>query len=131
MNYKEISEKYPKAFESLKLFICGIYFEQDTIFRFNEIGGGGLIIENIKIVDSGGSKYVANFYDFNDRELYDFFDSKGIIISNMGDRFKFFWWSILDPKHQCNSDLDNKFHSRAESETAAFTKAFSILEQQL
>ena len=106
MNWKEIKKKYPKAYKELTN--CFGYKNETAI----EIS-------------------LTVYYN---RNLYDFFDEKGIYIVVHPDILNevFFIWIIFDEKnraYQCNPE---KFvNNRQEAERAAFLKAFEILEQKL
>jgi hypothetical protein len=81
-------------------------------------------------------EYVADSTFFNDRDLYDFFDSKGILIYTpplpirSGKRFG---WAIVKNDEKCTqlAIMKERTDTRQEAETAAFTRAFSLLEEQL
>ena len=111
MNWKEIKEKYPKAY-----ILC----EKEM---------------------TDGS-YIEPFYEtvnWNDRNLYDFFDKQGIYVNISSDCGKFFYMlyeyhekpfkdeTVLD----IGMDEDKQFEIREEAETAAFIKAFEILEKNI
>lgn len=96
MNWKQIKEKYPKAFKML--------------FKWANVPCG---LGNI-------------------RRLYDFFDEQGIYIStdsnNLGDRITF---SYIIPDYSTGqSKVEYDFGTRMAAETAAFTEAFKILDNQ-
>ena len=111
MNWKQISEQYPKAWE--KWF-----------------GKNKLSFEH----KSFGYDYLSS-----DRDLYDFFDQEGIIVQvdyMMGERN--FSYSIYILPKEINfailgdlSGFNKHWSTRTEAEQQAFTKAFSILEERL
>ena len=130
MNWKEIKDNCPLAFGSFScLFDEIIYQASDDLYFFGDYGKQSL--------------------NFNNRDLYDFFDSKEIHISieaiatgKMTARYlrvKSFDYDIYFLKDNnlrsvmednFNTSVDS-FNSRTEAETEVFTKAFEILENQL
>ena len=68
------------------------------------------------------------------RELFDFFDSKEIWVCVVLDPFNLeFDWEVIFRENSRILTYESKklLPTRKEAETAAFTKAFSILEEQL
>ncbi len=68
---------------------------------------------------------------WNDRNLYDYFDSIEIIISIFANHDNGFGCEICGTTLADTMWSDNPFPSRTEAETASFTKAFHIREEQL
>ena len=85
-------------------------------------------------------EWLSGRYDWNTRDLYDFFDEQGIYISIM---YTYYWNSLDESDHyhfdwEIMFDTDDKIISaeveeptRTEAETIAFEKAFEILENKL
>ena len=111
MNWKEIKEKYPKAY--------------------------GLLTKNGEYSIQSGClflwvEHIAYHYEL--RDLYDFFDEQGIYISiKIGSDFRHFDYSIhLKNIWKADSHGDSiRKTTRTEAETEAFTKAFEILEDSI
>jgi hypothetical protein len=111
MNWKEIKEKYPKALQ--KAIETGEWF-----------------IDNDGNVRSCGNGL---------RVLYDFFDENNITIiigrglsryiTNLPDSP--WWFNIEYGKYAYIQDPTEVFNERKEAESAAFEKAFEILENKL
>ena len=126
MNWKEISEKYPKGFCELNRWLIGCPdFDFDT---------GDDIYEAFKI------QYLTAYEDspWNWRNLYDFFDENEIFIQPMTgitslETFERKWmWEIHQKNFTSETDMmPCVYKTRTEAETAAFTKAFEILEIKL
>ena len=119
-NWKDIKEKYPKAFKSFyEWFWVGF---NDPQFTSN----GAL-----KLIQTGDKWFSEAEINFSDtcelRKFYDFFDEQGIIIEIM--------WYHKDFRMNVWYNKEVKFaghlNSRQEAEEAAFTKAFEILEKKL
>ena len=114
MNWKEISEKYPKAYFN-ELLESDIYSASD--FYSSPKPKGQLLVDYAPI-----------------RNLYDFFDEQEIWIEISADRingwmFEMFkltedYWSVL-------FSAKFTYKTRIEAETAAFIKAFELLEEKL
>ena len=122
MNWKEISEKFPEAFK--------------TFFKWywadNRIAFDGDSLYFSQTIDD--KSYAESSISFKDilriRVFYDFFDENEIWINVVHRDFgnlisvKPFMWKI-------NQEYSEGYSTRAEAETAAFTKAFEILENKL
>lgn len=86
---------------------------------------------------SGGTLiYRVGFSPFNPRDLFDFFDSKGVIINikawcKMSDTFECDWSFEIGRDGEMWTDDSEPYPSRTETESAAFTKAFEILNTRL
>jgi hypothetical protein len=120
MNWKEIKEKYPKAWKLAR----GWHFEK----------------ENVHIHDNPIGREMGMYILFrNPRRLYDFFDENEIFIginpvymgADMGNKRSekpSSWEYMITTK---DNAVGRKRNGRSVVETEAFTKAFEILEQQL
>ena len=113
MNFDKIKESYPKAWERLSDWA-------------HPQGKGFTYYPGIGWRSS-----------MNDRDLYEFFDAQGIYASvspklKSGGKLREFTWYIdMAGSHFASMAL-NEFHlSRAAAESAAFEKAFEILENKL
>lgn len=110
MDWKERVKKFPKAMDA---------------FCISKFGG------DVKkcMVNGKEDRFWGALSLINDRELYDFFDGHGIFITlkvvNGWD------YTISDGKgHLLDTEYDYQ-DTRKEAETAAFMKAFKILEPKL
>jgi len=108
MNWKEIKEKYPKAWE--KACKWGFAEGWDTELEEGEMT-----------------------FDFYPMNFFYFFDEQGIHIEieydpNFNGKSPLWGWLIYD----LEGYVDNKigFNSRKEAEEQAFLKAFELLEKQ-
>jgi len=121
MNWDLIKQKYPKAWDNLfEMFNDGI-LESEITF------------ENEPTYISDIIQYEKQIPLLFGRILYDFFDERGIII-NVEYTDKDLWAGILYNKDAV-CILDDVYtegaETRTEAETAAFTKAFELLEERL
>lgn len=73
----------------------------------------------------------SNFKEGQDseRDLYDFFDENGITIL-LTCEFDF-GFEILEHRYESIIEVKKWYNSRKEAESAAFIRAFEILEQKL
>jgi len=137
MNWKEISEKYPKAFYELLIwFITSSEYKREFAID--------LLNEDDKFKKSSYEYFKYNYltayedFSWNYRNLYDFFDEQEIFIEIE------FYPIPESPKKPwtCNgtifegNDLHLKWCSeeyikRSDAEEATFIKAFEILEEKL
>ena len=127
MNWKEINKKYPKAFDLFFEWFKGDPKAGVTKKEFLEVNDIVIMYGNL-------------------RELYDFFDEQEIWITvyRMSKKDGFGWgWRIDEdikgkfkkrniyfPRPLIN-DSDIVLLARTDSEEAAFTKAFEILEEKI
>ena len=113
MNWKETKEKCPKALHKYNLYNWDGY-------------------ENYKI-DNYAPIVLKDLAKTNNRNLYDFFDENGVIVSVIyeinADGLEYYDWEIYD--NNTRTYPDNEHNSRTEAETEAFNKAFEILENKL
>lgn len=115
MDYKEIKEKYPKAWAAFVNWGFTKSFFSDLLFgdinKFEET-----IMSNSK----------------PNRELYDFFDgSRLFVVPTLGSEVFDFGFSIMNGNREyiyCNYAF---YNTREKAEEAAFIKAFEILEEKL
>jgi hypothetical protein len=103
MNWKQIKEKYPKAFDK---YIDWCH------------------AEDCPSIDC---------YSHNDRDAYDFFDEQGIYITvNTESYFGGWIYYIEDKEHQIiGDDGYYDYKTRTEAEEKAFEEAFEILEGRI
>lgn len=131
MNWNSIEESSPKSREILDKWIQA---KHGTIFSIKEIDEHGLLIYE--------GEYRSDDKYFNDRDLYDFFDENGIrvTIDLFQDDFDIEiyinqkegeWEWLLIYESDTPKEGWKGFKTRTEAETAAFTKAFGILEEKL
>lgn len=115
INYHNIKQECPLAFREL--------INKHTI-EFYE----GVLSHTWTPYDGGDGGYES--FPFNDRDLYDYFDSVGlrIVVTKSNDKATRFDYEIYT-----NGEVIMGYvaKSRAEAETAAFTKAFQIRNEQL
>lgn len=118
MNWQEIKEKYPKAYE---LFIKFVNELHNSMFKLLEI-------------DDTDDLIIKHSYGINS-DLYDFFDDNEIKITTTlwqkpGDISYIIY--TKEKKGTYKSNGMSKGHQiRKEAEIAAFEKAFEILEERL
>jgi len=122
MNFDKIKESYPKAWERLSEWLSTTEVE-----CFVSLSVNGYRV--------GETQELSRLK--NDRDLYDFFDAQGIYVSvspklKSGGKLREFTWYIdMAGSHFASMAL-NEFHlSRTAAESAAFEKAFEILENKL
>ena len=110
MNYTKIKASCPKAFEKL-------YSRISHFFTHREKAG-------TLASDMDGNHL------FNDRDLYDFFDEQKIWINiNRIDKLSI---AFNEDGEELWAEAYKSIHKTAnDCETAAFTKAFEILEERL
>ena len=121
IDYAHIKESFPKAFDTLR-----VWYED----RGEEIS-----------IDTDGElcSWLNKARDYrqvlNRRDLYDFFDEKGLFVSIVPSRewknknlSNVFCFEVLDYENYKHAEI---YSTRPEAETAAFTKAFEILEERL
>lgn len=125
INYAEIKEKYPKAFEAL-------------LYRWNQPDGDGDASVAQLVLDGDNFGWNCSpWEEFDDRDLFDFFDERGLdisILSHFDSSEGFVKGQRTYTFQVLNFDLYKvawSYNTRSEAETAAFTKAFEILESQL
>lgn len=112
MNWKEIKEKYPKAFDLWEDYSWWFQYWDDKAHHIEGIG-----VEHNDI-----------------RGLYDFFDEKKIYIELSIDyeeepKHKLLvGYEVLSPIDFSHDTGIREHATRAEAESEAFTKAFEILE---
>lgn len=114
MNWTEIKEKYPKAFNNL-IEIWNIKTYKCTEFE--------LISNNA--VDNKSCNIIVN-----DRDLYYFFDNNEILISVANNGKESWFWDVENYKSILAS-WEESSNTRIEAEQTAFKKAFELLEKQL
>ena len=119
MKWKEIKKKHPKAY---KAFTISLGYTQENVIR-------------------------ARLILYNNRNLYDFFDKRGVYIraktpfehvTSSTKTFLFGWFIQVPPNKSTrwNSkymyeyyEETSMYDSREEAENTAFKKAFEILEE--
>ena len=114
MNWNKIKEKYPKAHKLLIVWMSDDYCDID--FEFVNDSWKGALLEP---------------YTWEDRRLYDFFDSNEIIIT-----IKYYLgWGYQINNHsneagwtQMYEIVKNEYKTRIGAEQMAFKKAFELLE---
>ena len=117
MNWKEIKEKYPKGYDSAKMW----WIDEAGLSQFQDFNP-------------------CSGVNVNDRYLYDFFDEQGIFINVVrmwyfedtieNSLHEFFDWEII-VEREFVSDSEVEEPTRTEAEEQAFIKAFELLEQRL
>jgi len=123
MNWKEIKENYPKAWNK-------VITDKDEF---------GLVYTYLHNRFELKMDEYECYDDFNIRELYDFFDKNGIYIEICLDGDwnglklnGYFLWVIHTKEiSYIESSRDKSFSNRESAEDSAFTKAFEILENKL
>ena len=134
MNWKEISEQYPKAF---RLLYRGLMYSGWDADESDAVIDEDLVYTGLSIHDLFEQEYLVAHEDspWNWRNLYDFFDGKGIYVEvfNHKDYIKF-GYSIRYHISGITWGGDAAimlFDTRVEAEEAAFVKTFEILEAHL
>ena len=113
MNWKDIKEKYPKAWEKLRVY-------------HNEA-------ENIGLIDHPDIWDSDSLDKWEIRHLYDFFDEHEIYVTVDIDTIiteVLRWRYFIETSGDVIIDSDLSL-SRTEAEAVAFKKAFEILETKL
>jgi len=120
MNWKQIQKKHPKAFNKLIEWLnCSV----EVKIEDNEL---------VTYVPAIPGHVVMRKDVMSMRRLYDFFDERGIYIDIdcesviVGDHWEF----TIDQKGKGHEGNEELYSTRKQAETAAFTKAFEILEKQ-
>lgn len=121
LQWENIKEKYPKAFEE---FLSN---NQVELTEFNTIGNY-LDGESMRV-----------FFGFKPCDLYSYFDGLGIVVNagtdtTIKNKLRFFPALILKlPRSQRYGTIQigESFKTRIEAETTVFTKAFEIRENLL
>jgi len=131
MNWTEIKEKHPKAWNNL-IFFIGMGYGMST-----EISSKDFLLLH------GSSGEHHDQMPFPIRDLYDFFDEQGISVCVMRDTMTEKRWFVEvfeDKPHnidgvifkwQFKIEEDHEFDSRNNAEDYIFTKAFEMLEEKL
>lgn len=115
MNWQQIKEQCPKAWAALDS-----WFDEEN---------GTYVVNMIPIGD--------DYYSFTPRDLYDFFDSKQICVELNLNREEDTFYVRLRHNEATSVWLKDEvgftkdFDTRTEAESAAFTRAFQILEERL
>ena len=110
MNFKEIFEQYPKAWEKLKFFAgYNIFVKEEKLLYWVE-------------------EYKEPYPIHN---LYDFFDSEGIVIEIAFDYDNNTFYSSIEKANGVSLFTSVDCTTRPEAEEAGFIKAFEILESKL
>ena len=125
MNWKKIKKKHPKAWE---LFCKRYSIDLDVFWKITDDG---------ELLDTD---YETSGY-FDERLLYDFFDEQGIYIEIIPRcNLKEICFEAVGLKHEPSHRYSNadeflfddyeylKYKTRPEAESAAFERAFKILE---
>lgn len=102
MDWKDIKEKYPKAFEKMQKDMDCMYVHQTILYN--------------------GTNQTLNI-----RDLYNFFDKHKIIIAIQFDFSEHFTYFIRTETY--HTGIVTGSTKRTEIEKEAFTEAFRLLEQ--
>lgn len=116
INIKEIKEKCPKAYELLKQYIGNSLVEMQKRMANNV---GSVKIEEIPPVDD---RIIEGILVWNQRTLFDFFDSKEVYISIQET-------GAGDWQYDVGEAWSTSENSRIEAEEAAYNAAFESLEK--
>ena len=124
MNWTEIKEKYPKAW--------------DKLFEMFDEG----VLENEIVFDNEPS-YISDIIRFEKnvpllfgRLLYDFFDEQGVYVEifrafSYTNKLQYWDWGVGNDDHFNAITGEVEEPTRTEAEGKAFEKAFKILEGEL
>ena len=123
LNWKEIKEKCPKAWDKLfEMFSDGI------IENFIEFENEGFFYSDIIRFEDKAPSLMS-------RILYDFFDENDLVVTigYWSEEQMPFYWDIAKWGMPASVSLSSNadFNGRTEAETEAFNKAFEILENKL
>lgn len=125
MNWKEISEKHPKAWGSLLKWRPYIQInESKTSSYYGDLGW---------YFTDGVHSYMQMWASFKIRDLFDFFDENDIIVE-ISLLCQGFVSTISKNCEEYYVDVNRQLNShktRREAEFEAFEKAFEILESKL
>lgn len=122
-NWQYIIDNYPIAMSELAKFNYWIsyQFEQEL---YNNDGPSILVV----------SEERGTYYTYNIRNLYDFFDSHGILIQ-VGPSSNWNWmiyvWNIEDDNFNAFKTSNKMLKTRTDAEMIAFEYAFEMLERKL
>lgn len=109
MDYKKILKTYPKGMDS---------------FCMSKFGGDAK-----SCMKNSSDRFWGALSMIHDRELYDFFDAHKIFITlKIVDRWDYL---ITDGEGRTLHNAYDYKYTRMEAETAAFLKAFKLLEPKL
>lgn len=124
MNWKKIKKECPKAW---KLFCTHFNIDEGEMLSdwiFKKIDGKWLLWDSDH--ECGGR--------FEKRQLYDFFDEQGLIVSVWlhPQTRGHFTYTVYDSKNDnyCYVEKLDYGSSRIETETEAFTNSFQVLQSQ-
>ena len=127
MNWKQISEKSPRAFKHLYATLHRI--EDDEVEMRRD--------EDVSLYEEFERDYLTAYEDspWNWRNLYYFFDEIGLYVEIGIDKtmeakfcYEISWEKDFDWKTTGYSDLE---YTRERAEETAFERAFEILEERL
>jgi hypothetical protein len=118
INWNEIKDKYPKAWNLL------IQFQTNGLFPFYDV------YDRIELQIE-----IDEEIDVNDRSLYDFFDQNELwieISAQAINDWSFDIFRLTDDNFDCLfSESNYKLINRSKAEEAAFYKAFELLEHKI
>lgn len=128
MNWTKLHTDYPKAYKHMENNFKCLYtikmFDGELVSNYSDV----LPLPKGEFVTDKSCTIIHPLK----RDLYDFFDSEGIVIgiSNIGVECEFpFSWEIDIDYVGGISTMGNK--TRSQAETEAFIKAFKILNDRL
>ena len=137
MNWTKIEKEYPKAWELFKKHPKGLWLQP---FEYGEVN-----ISKDKVDELNQNEFKKSLHGgwdnsgYNFRNLYDFFDEQGVVITVNHQTSFAYEEHILDEWYYhittglFSSDVESKANTktRTEAETAAFERAFEILESKI
>lgn len=119
MEWNKIKHNYPDSWYTLVDFIADPLLYKERRIRISD----GLVFADA-MADDGNWLEVRSF---SPRELYEFFELKGIFISILyNDWFAFYSFEIFS---DLKNEISSKYESRYEAECRAFIKAFALMEK--
>ncbi len=149
MNWNKIKEQYPKAFKKFQDWCIrskdafNIEFSTDN----DDLRDGFMFEWTVEKRGKFARQKTSLFMQEDIRTLYDFFDEQGIIIEiGLDSEFtdengevtipECFYYQLYHNVRDATEDLSPAgynagYKTRTEAETAAFEKAFEILETKL
>ena len=136
MKWEELNQKYPHAIQDLMSWMVradGRYEKSEKIFAKTPYGFAVNVVMKKSEQDEGTILTMGRWDDIedNDRELYDFFDYKGIYVLIVLRGVNSWVYDIRNPQLDllaCTPHWE-KFSDRWLAEADAFEKAFWLLEK--
>lgn len=135
-----IIKECPKAWGEFRKFLlmraCPLHRAKDEIYYF-KINLDNEVEQNIMLSFSSYA-YTSRIYNYNYRNFFDYFDSKGKYIDTPmfwqtvdEDTRTIYWWESQVVVGYVNVNDNRQFNTRSEAEWAGIYNAFKIEEEEL